>query len=80
MSPDRRRWLQRLADSALAAQRWDVRLLGVRRFGMRVVVVETDPQITGYATLETPPPDTPPGLDIGIVSARHLSRVLQATA
>lgn len=80
MNAERRRWLQYLADSASAAGRDDVRLLGQRRYGMRVVVVEDDPVLTGYATQEKPPAGTPQGLEIALVAVRHLNRYLWATA
>ncbi len=79
MSPVRRRWLQHLADSASADGRDDVRLLGERRYGMRIVIVEPSPLLTGYATLEEPP-EIPRGLDVALVAVRHLVRYLQATA
>ncbi len=80
MRPTRRRWLQHLADSAVAAGRDDVRLLGERRYGMRVVVVETSPLLTGYATLEPLPECCPHGLEVALIAVRHLCRYLQATA
>lgn len=77
MSPIRHRWLVHLATSAKAVGRADVKLLGQRRFAMRQVVVDTDPLITGYATLEVPPACAPPGLDVALVPVRTLLRALQ---